>query len=238
VKNSQKKRILIVEDDLGIATAMADALVFEGWQVQVANDGTDAVSGAKTFEPDAIVLDLMLPGLNGFEVIEEVRHFSNVPIIILTARSEEEDQLHVLELGADDFLAKPLRPSILVAHIKVWLRRYEYMKEQFKNQETKILEASNIIMNIDSHTVTREFDGNTHYVPLTPTEFSLLNTMMKDPTKVYSREYLLKEVWNWDNAEGTRTVDSHVKSLRKKLTASGSHDPIRTVHGIGYTLNK
>lgn len=232
-------KTLIVEDDKLVAASMADALSHEGYNVLVVSEGDGAVDAVRSFEPHIIVLDLMLPGLNGFEITAKVRKFSNAPIIVVTARDTEEDEDRILEMGADDFLPKPLRPSRLIRYIEVNLRRMQTIDSALSEQSGKIIENSqvNIKIDIDRRKVTRIFDNTEYDIILTPTEFMLLCVFMKSIGKVFSREFLLKEVWNWDNAQGTRTVDSHIKSLRKKLTACGGSDPIKTIHGVGYTFN-
>jgi DNA-binding response OmpR family regulator len=225
--------ILIVEDDANIATSVAERIAFEGWRAEVVSRGNLVLPLVQELGPDAIVLDIMLPGIDGFQVIKEVRKVSVVPIIMLTARTEDEDEIRALELGADDFLTKPLRPSQLIAHIKVWLKRYKAIKENLASvagAEGAIIEIDNLRIDSAEHTVKV---GNADEIYLTPTEFALLHMLAASPDRTLRREELLKKVWNWDDGGETRTVDSHVKVLRKKL----GNNYIKTVHGVGYKFN-
>jgi DNA-binding response OmpR family regulator len=233
--------VLIVEDDSVIASTVADRVVHEGWRAEVVSEGTAVVNVVKTSQPDAIVLDIMLPGIDGFDVIAAVREVSTVPIIMLTARADIDDELRSLDLGADDFLTKPLRPSVLIAHLNVWIKRYQHIKELLISEYPDDITVGDL--RIDRRNRTAEITASsadstgdapkTTIVTLTPTEFALLATLATAPDQVFSRDVLLKRIWNWDDADGTRTVDAHVKSLRRRIGAKY----IVTVHGVGYKLS-
>ncbi|MDR0950108.1 MAG: response regulator transcription factor [Candidatus Ancillula sp.] len=244
VDSNSTTKILVIEDDVVISTAIAERLAFEGWDGKVVSDGSVAVETAREFDPDLILLDLMLPGMNGFQICPQIRQFSRVPIIVVTARDFEEDEVKILGLGADDFISKPIRPSVLVAHIKVWLSRYKKILDIERLESPQVYDIRGLHIDIEKHQVIRtDKEGNQHEIILTPMEFALLAKLASAPEKVFSRSYLLKELWNWANgAGGTRTVDSHVKSLRRKITqrSEGGEllpDPIKTVHGVGYSLD-
>ncbi len=224
-------RLLVVEDEPAIADAVATRLRAEGFAVELAGDGPSAVAMADRLEPDLIVLDVMLPGFDGLEVCRRVQAQRPVPVLMLTARDDETDVLVGLAVGADDYLTKPFSMRELVARIRVLLRRVERAAElagiSRAPREARLVLAD-LEIDLDRRLVQR---GGTP-VHLTPTEFDLLACLAAQPEVVLTREHLLAEVWGWRDASGTRTVDSHVKSLRRKLGA----DALRTVHGVGYAL--
>jgi DNA-binding response OmpR family regulator len=216
--------ICVIEDDEVIASSVAARLRAEGFAVEVAHDGPDGVELCDRLRPDLIVLDLMLPGLDGLEVCRRVQRDHPVPVLMLTARAEEADLLVGLAVGADDYVTKPFSPRELVARIRALLRRVE-------RRPAPAGEAVTIgPLAIDPAARRVRVDG--HEVHLTPTEFDLLALLAGRPGVVFSREQLLAEVWGWRDGSGQRTVDSHVRGLRRKL-GSGL---VRTVHGIGYAL--
>jgi DNA-binding response OmpR family regulator len=219
-------RILVVEDERTIAEAVAARLRAEGFDVEQAHDGLTAVERAEQWEPDLVVLDVMLPGIDGHEVCRRVQASRAVPVLMLTARDDETDVLVGLGIGADDYMTKPFSMRELVARIRVLLRRVE---------RAATAGTTNGRLQVGSLRVERAQrrvwvgDDEVH---LTPTEFDLLACLAAEPGVVLTREVLLAQVWGWAEASGTRTVDSHVKSLRRKLGAG----LFRTVHGVGYAL--
>ncbi|MBU2663484.1 response regulator transcription factor [Actinoplanes bogorensis] len=220
-----ERRVLVVEDERTIAEAVAARLRAEGFVVEVAGDGPSAVAAARRTPPDVIVLDVMLPGFDGLEVCRRIQAERPVPILMLTARDDETDLLVGLAVGADDYMVKPFSMRELAARVHALLRRAQ------KGQETrddKILRFGDLEINQSERRVLR---GGVE-AHLTPTEFDLLVHLAAHPRTVLPRERLLADVWGWADASGTRTVDSHIKGLRRKL---GS-DLIRTVHGVGYAL--
>ena len=220
-------RVLVVEDEPTIAQAVADRLTAEGFTVRQEYDGPSAVTAAAEWSPDLVVLDVMLPGFDGHEVCRRVQAEHPVPVLMLTARDDETDVLVGLGVGADDYLTKPFSMRELVARIRVLLRRVERASELATRTPPELVVGS---LRIDQ--ARRRVNNDGVDVHLTPTEFDLLVCLASRPATVLTREHLLAEVWGWQDATGTRTVDSHVKSLRSKL---GSQR-LRTVHGVGYAL--
>ena len=223
-------RVLVVEDEPAIATQIARRLTAEGWRVDVAADGLAGVEAARTGRPDVIVLDVMLPGIDGLEVCRRVQAERPVPVLMLTARDDETDMLVGLGVGADDYMTKPFSMRELVARLKALLRRVERAQAVVTASEPSAppLELGDLVIDRAQRRVNRA--GTEAH--LTPTEFDLLVCLALSPRTVLTRERLLAEVWDWADASGTRTVDSHVKALRRKL----GPDLIRTVHGVGYAL--
>ncbi|WP_433827765.1 response regulator transcription factor [Actinoplanes sp. CA-015351] len=219
-----ERRVLVVEDERVIADAVAARLRAEGFQVHLAGDGPAAVEAARTLRPDVVVLDVMLPGFDGLEVCRRIQAERPVPVLMLTARGDETDLLVGLAVGADDYMAKPFSMRELAARVHALLRRAE--KNQVQPDST--IARGDLEINSSERRVTRAGVE----IHLTPTEFDLLVHLAGRPRTVVPRERLLAEVWGWADASGTRTVDSHIKALRRKLGA----DLIRTVHGIGYAL--
>ncbi|TQK77167.1 response regulator transcription factor [Rarobacter incanus] len=221
-------KILVVEDDPDIAAAVAQRLAAEGWVVQVAHDGLMAVDAAAKMNPSLVVLDVMLPGIDGLEVCRRIQSAAPVPVLMLTARDDEMDMLIGLGVGADDYMTKPFSQRELVARIKALLRRVERATSPAPTAEKAPLVISDLVIDTAQRRVTRAGSE----IHLTPTEFELLVTLASAPKTVLTRESLLEKVWDWVDASGTRTVDSHVKALRRKL----GPDLIRTVHGVGYAF--
>ena len=219
--------MLVVEDERTIAQALADRLSAEGFAVRQEYDGPSAVAAAAEWSPDLVVLDVMLPGFDGHEVCRRVQAERPVPVLMLTARDDETDVLVGLGVGADDYLTKPFSMRELVARIRVLLRRVDRAAELANRTPAELVVGS---LRIDQ--ARRRVNNDGHDVHLTPTEFDLLVCLAARPGTVLTREHLLAEVWDWQDAAGTRTVDSHVKSLRSKLGPS----LLRTVHGVGYAL--
>ncbi len=221
--------VLVVEDEHAIATAVAHRMRAEGWQVEVAADGPAGVAGASRLQPDLIVLDVMLPGMDGLEVCRRVQAERPVPVIMLTARDDETDMLVGLGVGADDYLTKPFSMRELVARSKALLRRVDRAAQLATAPSAPPpQQLGDVLIDRAQRRVSRAGEP----VHLTPTEFDLLVTLASNPRTVLTREKLLADVWDWVDASGTRTVDSHVKALRRKL----GPDLIRTVHGVGYAF--
>ncbi len=221
--------ILVVEDEPAIATAIAQRLTAEGWRVEVARDGLTGVEAANRIRPDAIVLDVMLPGIDGLEVTRRIQADQPIPILMLTARDDETDMLIGLGVGADDYMTKPFSMRELVARLKALLRRVDRATQA---ANVTPAEPPMAIGDVVIDRAQRRVHRADEEVHLTPTEFELLVMLASSPKTVLTRERLLAEVWDWADASGTRTVDSHIKALRRKL---GS-DLIRTVHGVGYAF--
>jgi DNA-binding response OmpR family regulator len=226
-------KVLVVEDEQVINQAVADRLSAEGFEVRQAYDGTAGVAEAAAWSPDLVVLDVMLPGLDGHEVCRRVQAERPVPVIMLTARDDETDVLVGLGVGADDYLTKPFSMRELVARVRVLLRRVERAAELARGENgTGDLTVGDLVVDRSGRRVRVGADD----VHLTPTEFDLLACLAVQPGTVLSREELLRDVWGWADPTaargGTRTVDSHVRSLRAKIGA----DRVRTVHGVGYAL--
>ena len=218
-------RVLVVEDEERFAAGLRDGLEAEGFAVDVALDGVGGLWLARENAYDAIVLDIMLPGFDGLEVCRRIQADRPVPVIMLTARDDETDLLVGLAVGADDYLTKPFSLRELAARVHALLRR---MDRALAGTDAAPITLGDLEINAAERRVRR---AGTE-VHLTPNEFDLLVHLASRPRTVLPRERLLAEVWGWADASGTRTVDSHVKALRRKLGA----DVIRTVHGVGYSL--
>lgn len=228
-QNTTPRTVLVVEDEPTLATAIAQRITAEGWTARVAGDGASAVQAALQLKPDLVIMDIMLPVMDGLEATKRIVAERPVPVLILTARDDETDKVIGLGAGADDYMTKPFSMRELIARCKALLRRVERAKVIAKNSENeKILDFGSMVIDPAQRIVT----VNGEQVHLTPTEFDLLATLARRPKSVLTREKLLEEVWDWVDASGTRTVDSHVKALRHKLGA----DMIRTVHGVGYAF--
>jgi DNA-binding response OmpR family regulator len=217
----------VVEDEPTIADAIAARLTAEGFDVQQVHDGLVALDRAAAWDPELVVLDVMLPGLDGHEVCRRLQAARPVPVLMLTARDDETDLLVGLGIGADDYMTKPFSMRELVARIRALLRRVERAAAASEAPAPTVHVNGLRIDGAQRRVWSREDE-----VHLTPTEFDLLACLAARPGTVLSRESLLAEVWGWADASGTRTVDSHVKSLRRKLGAG----LLRTVHGVGYAL--
>ncbi len=234
--------ILVVDDEKTIRDTLDYNLRREGYKVVVAADGTEAIDKAYSEKPDLIILDLMLPGMNGFEVCRAIRKELTTPILMLSAREEEIDKVLGLELGADDYLTKPFGLRELLARVGAMLRRSDMLRggtqkhaESGSTGAGSALVAGDIALNPEQRTITREGTP----VELKPKEFDLLAFLMSHPMQVFSRDTLLDRVWGIDFVGGTRTVDVHVRWLRSKLEQDPA-DPrlIQTVYGVGYRFNQ
>ncbi|TDC51312.1 response regulator transcription factor [Micromonospora sp. KC207] len=220
----RERRVLVVEDERTIAESVAARLRAEGFTVETAGDGPTAVARFRAWQPDLVVLDVMLPGFDGLEVCRRIQADRPVPVLMLTARDDETDLLVGLAVGADDYLTKPFSLRELAARVHVLLRRVE--------RASAAAPATLTIGEVEINQTERRVLRAGAEVHLTPTEFDLLVHLAGRPRTVLPRERLLADVWGWAEGSSTRTVDSHVKALRRKLGAG----LIRTVHGVGYAL--
>ncbi len=221
--------VLVVEDDPAQREVLAYNIRAEGYQVDTAESGDEAILKVKEEVPDLIVLDWMLPNVSGIEICRQIKtrpESQRIPVIMLSARAEENDRVRGLETGADDYVVKPYSVAELLARIRTQLRR---VRPAALGQR---LEFEDIVMDMEEHRVYRADKS----LKLGPTEFRLLSTFMERPGRVWSREQLLDRVWGRDIYVDTRTVDVHVGRLRKVLCANGGDDPVRTVRGAGYAL--
>ncbi|EWT01498.1 chemotaxis protein CheY [Intrasporangium oryzae NRRL B-24470] len=219
--------LLVVEDDATINQALTDRLVAEGFRVVQAFDGPGAVVAQEVHAPDLVVLDVMLPGFDGLEVCRRIQAVRPVPVLMLTARTDETDLLVGLGVGADDYVTKPFRMREVVARIRALLRRVERARA-LATEQPPVLALGDLEIDRASRRVSVAAEP----VHLTPLEFDLLLALALDPGAVRGRDDLMRQVWGWADAGGTRTLDSHVKALRAKL----GPDRVRTVHGVGYAL--
>ena len=223
-------KILVVDDDPAIREVVRFALERAGFAVIEAADGKAALQGFAETAPDLVVLDVLLPGLDGIEVCRELRRRSAVPILFLSSKDEEVDRIVGLEIGGDDYLVKPFSPRELVARIKVQLRR-------IAAPDPPLAAAASVLrhgrLSLDLERVQALWDGRE--VALTATEFGILRTLMARPGKVYSRDNLMDGAYGIDKVVSDRTIDSHVRRLRAKFAAIGA-EPIETLHGFGYKL--
>jgi DNA-binding response OmpR family regulator len=228
-----QRRILVVEDDRTIAEAIAARLRAEGFVVESAYDGPTAVAKARLAQPDLVVLDVMLPGFDGLEVCRRIQAERPVSVLMLTARGDETDLLVGLAVGADDYLTKPFSMRELAARVHALLRRVDRSGVRSSAAPASRTEAPIVVGDLEIDRTERRVRRGGVEAHLTPTEFDLLVHLARRPRAVLPRDRLLADVWGWADATGTRTVDSHVKALRRKLGA----DLIRTVHGVGYALD-
>lgn len=225
---SVKQKILIVDDDENIANLISLYLQKECYETKKAYDGTEALSLLPTFLPNLVLLDLMLPGIDGYEVCKEIRKNFDIPIIMLSAKGETFDKVLGLELGADDYIIKPFDAKELVARIKAVLRRYE-SKENKEDLNKKYVSYEDLIINLDNYTVT--YKGENIFMP--PKEIELLFFLASHKGQVFTREQLIENIWGYEYLGETRTVDVHIKRLREKFTDNKNWG-IETIWGIGY----
>ena len=220
--------IMIVEDEPKLAALLADYLNASGYQTAVIGNGLDAIPAIKKSAPDLVLLDVMLPGRDGIDICRELRSFSHVPVIMVTARVEEIDRLLGLEIGADDYICKPFSPREVVARVQAMLRRARYTSDK------PILPAG-LIMNEETHEAT--LNGQT--LDLTPVEFRLLKTLCDNEGRVFSRDQLMSKVYSDYRVVTDRTVDTHIKNLRRKLDhVSPDHEFIHSIYGLGYRFER
>jgi two-component system, OmpR family, response regulator MtrA len=217
-------RILVVDDDSSLAEMLTIVLQGEGFEATVVNDGAQALPTVRELQPDLVLLDLMLPGMNGIDVCRAIRAESGVPVVMLTAKTDTVDIVLGLESGADDYVVKPFKPKELVARIRARLR-------QFPNEPAEQMQIGDVTIDVPAHQVRR--DGRT--IPLTPLEFDLLVALARKPRQVFTREVLLEQVWGYRHAADTRLVNVHVQRLRSKVEVDPEHpEVVLTVRGVGY----
>lgn len=217
-------RILVVDDDAALAEMIGIVLRAEGYDVFDCYDGDEAFRAFQKHEPNLVLLDVMLPGKNGFQICQAIRRVSNVPIVMLTARSDTEDVVHGLEAGADDYVPKPFKPRELVARVRARLRGET-------DVEDEQLELGELQIDVSGHEVAR----GDECISLTPLEFDLLVALARAPWRVFSREELLEQVWGYRHAADTRLVNVHVQRLRSKIERDPENPSlIITVRGVGY----
>ena len=225
-----KQKILIVDDDNNIAELISLYLTKECYDTKIVNDGEQALIAFEHYKPNMLLLDLMLPGIDGYQVCREIRAKSDVPIIMLSAKGEVFDKVLGLELGADDYILKPFDSKELVARVKAVLRRFQPAKpEAYASVDIKCVEYPGLIVNLSNYSVT--YDGQ--QIDMPPKELELLYFLASSPNQVFTREQLLDNIWGYEYDGDTRTVDVHVKRLREKIKDKPTWR-IATVWGIGY----
>jgi len=228
-----KEKILIVDDEEHIIELLKFNLLNAGYEVLTANDGIDAVKIAKAEKPSLLLLDLMLPGIDGFDVCKEIKRnneMKNTSIVMLTAKGEELDKILGLELGADDYITKPFSVRELLARVKAVLRR----TNSFNDPEDEIYDSQNLKVDFERH----EVSVNSEKVDLTLKEFELLQILIKNKGKILKRETLLDKIWGYEYIGETRTVDVHIRYLRKKIEEDDKNPRfIETIRGVGYRFN-
>lgn len=230
------EKILVVEDEPTLQETIAYNLKKQGYDVEIVGDGHAALEAARSMDPDLLLLDIMLPGLDGFEITRVLRREMNVPIIMLTARDDEIDRVVGLEMGADDYLTKPFSMRELMARVKTQLRRSRLHQEELdrhieKTTSQKILTFGDLTINATRHEITLRDE----VLPLKPKEYELLLFFAEHRGQMLSREFILERVWGWDYIGDSRTVDVHIRWLRKKIESDPSNpERIITVRGGGY----
>ena len=221
-----REKIMVIEDERKIADAIAYALRREGYEVETVYDGGEALARLSLFGPDAVILDVMLPGMDGYDILKKLQNKGRIGVIMLTAKEDIVNKILGLELGADDYMTKPFDMRELLARLKSLLRRMQAAGEKEASAE---IDLGGVVL----HVGKRRAAAGGRQLDLTPKEFDLLAQLASRPGMVYTREQLLDLVWGMDFAGGTRTVDIHVQRLRKKL-GEDFGDLIQTVHGVGY----
>ena len=224
-----KSKILIVDDDNNIAELISLYLIKECFDTKIVNDGEEALQAFETYSPNLILLDLMLPGIDGYQVCREVRAKSNVPIIMLSAKGEIFDKVLGLELGADDYMMKPFDSKELVARVKAVLRRYQPIKTEEPTSDIKCVNYTDLVINLSNYSVVYKGEQ----IDMPPKELELLYFLAASPNQVFTREQLLDHIWGYEYIGDTRTVDVHVKRLREKIKDHANWS-LSTVWGIGY----
>lgn len=224
-----KQKILIVDDDNNIAELISLYLTKECFDTMIVNDGEEALQAFDSFSPNLILLDLMLPGMDGYQVCREIRHKSNVPIIMLSAKGEIFDKVLGLELGADDYIIKPFDSKELVARVKAVLRRFQIEPTKPNSETGKFVEYTDLVINLTNYSVL--YCGSPIDMP--PKELELLYFLAASPNQVFTREQLLDHIWGYEYIGDTRTVDVHIKRLREKIKDHTAW-ALSTVWGIGY----
>lgn len=229
-------KLLIVEDDPDVRSSLERRFRFEGFKVTTAERGEEALNILSSEEPDLVLLDVMLPGLDGFVVAERIRSFSNVPILMLTAKDSVEDRVGGLECGADDYLVKPFELPELLARVRALLRRARLSADSGTGSED---DDTLVFGGISLNRKTREVTTDNEPLDLTPREFNLLEYFLQHPRQVLTRDQILEAVWGYDSEGSSNLVDVYVLQLRKKIESRGASDRwLHTVRGVGYTLRE
>jgi DNA-binding response OmpR family regulator len=232
------EKILVVDDEISLQETLAYNLEKQGYAVKTTGDGSEVLDMAREWQPDLIILDVMLPGLDGFEVCRILRQEMSTPVLMLTARDDEIDRVVGLEVGADDYLVKPFSMRELIARVKAMIRRVRLIREEMqrasadgKEQKPEVLDFDNLVINF----TRREVTVDDAVVPFKPKEYELLTFFAQHRGQVLSREFILERVWGWDFIGDSRTVDVHVRWLREKIERDPAN-PLRiiTVRGAGY----
>lgn len=232
------EKILVVDDEISLQETVAYNLKKQGYEVQTTGDGTEALDLAREIKPDLIILDVMLPGLDGFEICRILRKEMSTPVLMLTARDDEIDRVVGLEVGADDYMAKPFSMRELIARVKAMLRRVRLIREEVNTEEgldgepkKEVLEFDNLRIDM----IRREITVDGEVVAFKPKEYELLTFLAQHQGQVLSREFILERVWGWDFIGDSRTVDVHVRWLREKIERDPANPKrIITVRGAGY----
>lgn len=221
------KKIFIVDDDENIRELINLYLTKEGYITEQYESGEKGIEAFKAAPPDLVLLDIMMPGIDGYDTLKEIRKSSDVPVIMITAKDETFDKVLGLELGADDYIVKPFEPKELTARVKAVIRRYQTSD---KPEAEGIVSVNNLTINMTDYNII--YHGET--VELPPKEIELLNYLVQHPNRVFTREQLLDHIWGYDFFGETRTVDVHIKRLREKLDREDNGWEIKTVWGVGY----
>lgn len=225
-------RILIIEDEVALAEILRDYLRAEGFEVSLRNTGDQAIAVIRETQWDLVILDRMLPGLDGLQICQQVRQFSQIPILMVTAKVEETDRLQGLEVGADDYICKPFSPREVVARVKTVLRRSAQPSPSPQSLSAQSTEK----LHLDGGQL-RLYYGET-YTDLTRVEFGLIEALLSRPLRIHSRDALMNRAYDDHRVVSDRTIDSHITKLRKKMTALMGADPIRSIYGVGYRLEE
>ena len=225
----EKKRICIIEDEEEIVDFVSEYLKAEGYEVAAYNRGDTGLKAVIDSPPDLLILDIMLPGLNGMNILKKMRETLYLPVILLTSRVDEVDRVLGIEMGADDYITKPFSPRELVVRVKSIFRRIDVIKQEMS--QTKFLMMGNLKLDLENRKISSGSKEN----DLTSTEFNILKQLVKNPGRIFSREELLDHIWGDEFSGETRTIDVHIKNLRKKLSEiGGSINFIHSVRGVGY----
>ena len=224
------EKILVVDDDANICELLRLYLTKEGYQVTTANDGEDGLEKFNQIKPDMVLLDVMMPRMDGLEVCRRIRKAGNTPVMMLTAKGETFDKVLGLELGADDYMVKPFDTKEVIARIKAVLRRCTVTAAAKTESKEGVIEFDNLILDMNSY----ELKVKGKVVEAPPTELELLNCLASHPNRVYTRDQLLDEVWGFEYYGDSRTIDVHVKRLREKLAGASDKWELKTVWGVGY----
>jgi DNA-binding response OmpR family regulator len=232
------EKILVVDDEISLQETLAYNLKKQGYQVETIGDGSKVLDIVRTMKPDLIILDVMLPGLDGFEICRILRREMSTPVLMLTARDDEIDRVVGLEVGADDYLAKPFSMRELLARVKAMLRRVRLIREEVSSTQDKAVKPENEILAFDNLRIDltrREITLDGQVVAFKPKEYELLLFFAQHQGQVLSREFILERVWGWDFIGDSRTVDVHVRWLREKIEGAPANPRrIITVRGAGY----